>query len=101
MLEYLLVLGQVPGTKLQITFLEIVLAVYLPMLARIWSRREQIAKMDWQYFKLVYLRRQANRELAMMGLKPAISTRRIALVPRVHTFQRPRWPRERQVHRVF
>ena len=101
MLESLLVLGQIPGTNLQLTFAELILAIYLPMLAYIWAKRDSIARMDRQYFKLVYLRRRASVDLAMMGVKPAVSTRRIiAALPR-RTFQHPRWPLGQPTRRAF
>lgn len=101
MLEYLLVLGQIPGTKFQITFIEIVLATYLPMLALIWLKRRQIAKMDRQYFKLLLLRHRAHQDLATIGFMPARSTRHIiSTLPR-RTFPRPILLLERPTRRAY
>lgn len=101
MLEYLLVLGQVPGTKLEITFIELVLALYLPMLALIWFKRRQLAKMDRQYFKLVFLRRRAHQELSMLGIMPVESTRHIVSILPRRTFRRPRLLPERPARRAY
>jgi hypothetical protein len=85
MLEYLLVLGQVPGTKLQLTFLEVLFFSYFLILCLIWSLRYKIGRLNSQYFQLLRLRRQAKRELRKLGIKTAKSThRRVLTLPR-HT----------------
>jgi len=101
MLEYLLVLGQVPGTNFEITFFEVVLATYLPMLLLIWAKRDKLSRMDWQYFKLMTMRRHANRELRRLGIKPAELTHRRETILLARTFRRPILPLERPIHRAF
>lgn len=100
MLESLLVLGQIPGTNIELTFFELVIAIYLPLLAVIWTGRHKFARMDRRYLQLIRLRRLAKLELAYLGIKPVESTRRIALTLPERTFQRQIWLPERQVRRA-
>jgi hypothetical protein len=101
MLESLLVLGQIPGTKIQLTFTELVLAIYLPMLAAVWFKRKRFANMDRRYFQLMRLRRRVENELHYIGVRPVKSTRRTVVTLPVRTFQRPILLPARPARRAF
>ncbi|MDB5160713.1 MAG: hypothetical protein JWO96_93 [Candidatus Saccharibacteria bacterium] len=71
MLEFLLVLGQIPGTNFQVTFAEVALAVYALLYGFLaigtWRRRKAFARMNKQYFKLCFLGLRVRWQLRRLG----------------------------------
>jgi hypothetical protein len=59
----LLVLGQIPGTNFQLTFIEIALSCYGLLLLKVWLNRQLYARMDRRYLQLTWLRYQATKRL--------------------------------------
>lgn len=72
MLENLIVLGQVPGTHIQLTFLEIYLSCYFYILAIFWRHSKSYARMDRTYLAMMKVRRLAKNQLRQLGYSDGI-----------------------------
>ena len=88
MLDFLLVLGQIPGTGLQLTFTDILLLTSLLIIAFTWRMR-LFTYGYRQAHELSVLKHKALRQLGINKVSSGRSIRRKVVVPPERIYRRP------------
>lgn len=97
MLDFLLVLGLVPGTNFQLSFSEIALFAILLNLLFAWRLR-LFTRRYHQAHELAALKRRAKRRLIWNGIMPEQSTDRRVVTPQERTSRHLLYARGWQAH---
>jgi hypothetical protein len=95
MLYFLLVLGLVPGTSLQLTFSEVLIVAYLLGMALVW-RLGLFTTNYHQSKELAALKKRAGRKLGLNDLKAVQLIGRTVVTPPERIARQPLYVRELQ-----